>query len=331
MSASFAAPSVAHADDVVTITPEARARFSAGVNLLKDPDGPRYEEAYREFKAAYASSPSYKILGNLGLCAMKLERDDEAIQAYEKYLAQGKDLDPAEIAQVKTDLQTLKAGVVYVSVASDPPGAKVVDTRLPVRGDKITNIYGPVTQTARLGIRQGSHQMTAKLDGYPDVTWEFEAGSAEIPPHTFTFKKVDTSAPVTPTTTAPTPATEAPKVTSRPTPTGVYVGVAATGVLAVAAVVTGIMALGEHSTFQTDNTGQDPTDAQNAKNTGQALNLVNDFCFGGAVVAAGVTAVLYLMRPTITEEAKPAASARTWTVTPLVSANGGGLGFGGRF
>src|SRR5580658_8283091 len=142
LSVSFAAPSVAHADDVA-ITPEARARFSAGVNLLKDPDGPRYEEAYREFKAAYASSPSYKILGNLGLCAMKLERDAEAIQAYEKYIALGKDLDPAEIAQVKTDLQTLKEGVVYVSVASDPPGAKVVDTRLPVRGDKITNIYGP--------------------------------------------------------------------------------------------------------------------------------------------------------------------------------------------
>ena len=123
VSASFAAPSVAHADDVVTITPEARARFSAGVNLLKDPDGPRYEEAYREFKAAYASSPSYKILGNLGLCAMKLERDDEAIRRVREVprAGEGPRILP-EIAQVKTDLQTLKAGVVYVSVASDPPG-----------------------------------------------------------------------------------------------------------------------------------------------------------------------------------------------------------------
>src|SRR4051812_8414633 len=78
--ASVASPAIAHADDV-QITPEARGRFSAGVNLLKDPEGPRYEEAYREFKAAYAASPSYKILGNLGLCAMKLERDEEAIAA----------------------------------------------------------------------------------------------------------------------------------------------------------------------------------------------------------------------------------------------------------
>ncbi len=134
---------VAHADEV-TITPEARARIAAGVNLLKDPDGPRYEEAYREFRAAYAASPSYKILGNLGLCAMKLERDEEAIQAYEKYIAWGKELDPSELAQVKTDLDTLKAGVAYLTVTSDPPGAKIVDVRLPVRGERVMNTLRPV-------------------------------------------------------------------------------------------------------------------------------------------------------------------------------------------
>src|SRR5215475_8192222 len=94
------------------ITPEARTHFAAGVNLLRDPDGARYEEAYREFKAAYAASPSAKILGNLGLCAMKLERDGEAIEAYSSYLAHAADvdLDPVEAKQVGTDLQTLKSG-----------------------------------------------------------------------------------------------------------------------------------------------------------------------------------------------------------------------------
>src|SRR5262245_25772706 len=90
-AASTAAPS-ARADDV-TITEEARTHFAAGVALLQDPKAPRYEEAYREFKAAYSSAPSYKILGNLGLCAMKIERDGEAIEAYSKYLEQaGSDL-----------------------------------------------------------------------------------------------------------------------------------------------------------------------------------------------------------------------------------------------
>src|SRR5687767_2361394 len=61
------------------ISEEARLHFEAGVNLLQDPDGARFEEAYREFKTAYAATPSWKILGNLGICAMKLERDSEAI------------------------------------------------------------------------------------------------------------------------------------------------------------------------------------------------------------------------------------------------------------
>jgi hypothetical protein len=339
LTLSLAAPSVARADDV-TITPEARSRFSAGVNLLKDPDGPRYEEAYREFRAAYAASPSYKILGNLGLCAMKLERDDEAIQAYEKYVAWGKALDPAELAQVKTDLDTLKAGVAYLTITSDPPGAKIVDVRLPVRGERITNNYGPITTATRIGVRQGSHQITAKLDGYPDVTWELEAGATEVAPHAFTFKKADVAVVPVPVTT-PTPIVEErPKVAERPVPTGVYVGLAATGVFAAAAVVTGVLALGKHSDFDTQNTAlnnsQNPGQASSTKSSGETLNVVNDVCVGGAIVAAGVTAVLYLVRPTIIREAKAAPAsgasvASSWRIAPLVSTTGGGLSVGARF
>src|SRR5690348_16782755 len=73
----------------VQITEAARQHFKAGVNFMQDPDGARYEEAYREFTAAYAASPSWKILGNLGIAAMKLERDGEAIDAMEKYLMEG--------------------------------------------------------------------------------------------------------------------------------------------------------------------------------------------------------------------------------------------------
>src|SRR5690606_41982881 len=54
-------------------------------------DGARYEDAYREFKVAYAECASWKILGNLGLASMKLERDGEAIEAIQGYLDGGKD------------------------------------------------------------------------------------------------------------------------------------------------------------------------------------------------------------------------------------------------
>src|SRR5688500_2081025 len=99
------------------ITEEARQHFAAGVNLLQDPEGARYEEAYREFTAAYRASPSWKILGNLGIAAMKLERDGEAISAFEKYLSGGASaLAPEEREQFQRDLNTLKAGVVRITL-----------------------------------------------------------------------------------------------------------------------------------------------------------------------------------------------------------------------
>src|SRR5262245_35470252 len=85
----------ARAEDVI-ISDEAKERFRAGVALLDDPDGARYEEAYREFSAAYRASPSPKILGNLAICAMKLERDGEAIKAFEGYLEGAPDVSAAE-------------------------------------------------------------------------------------------------------------------------------------------------------------------------------------------------------------------------------------------
>mgnify|MGYP000473386942 CR=1 FL=1 len=69
-----------------------------------------------EFKAAYAASPVYKILNNLGLCAMKLERNGEALEAYGKYLAQGKNIDEAEKKQIQSDMEIMTRGSSPVSI-----------------------------------------------------------------------------------------------------------------------------------------------------------------------------------------------------------------------
>src|SRR5262249_40115770 len=133
------------------ISEDAKVHFQAGVNLLKDPDGARYEEAYREFRAAYGASPSYKILGNLALCAMNLERDGESIEEYQTYLEHAAELDPAEVKQIQTDLATLTAGIVKVTLNVDQPGVSITDSRMPTRGDKVTNLYGPLQgKTAKI-------------------------------------------------------------------------------------------------------------------------------------------------------------------------------------
>src|SRR6188768_1489126 len=116
----------APAAQTVQITEKARELFGTGVTLLQDPDGARYEEAYQQFKAAYAESPSWKILGNLGFTAMKLERDGEAIQAFQAYLEQGsKELTKAERAQFQSDLDTLSATAGTVTILGVPAGTRV--------------------------------------------------------------------------------------------------------------------------------------------------------------------------------------------------------------
>jgi hypothetical protein len=310
------------------ISDDARAKFTAGVAFLTDPEGPRYEEAYRAFKTAYAESSSPKILGNLGLCAMKLERDDEAITAYEKYIAEmGSSLAKADLKQVTDDLATLKASVGHATVESDPPGAEIFDARIPVRGERVLNAYGTATQPTKLGLHQGAHQITARLEGYPEQTWDVEViGGQEIPPHKFVFTKEAPPPTVVAPTVAPAPP---PVVTTRPIPTSVWIGAGVTGVFTAATIVTGILAMSNHNDFENAATARDVNQQQNLKDSGQTKNLAADACLGGAAVAAVVTGVLYFTRPTVTKEA--GAAKNTLTLAPGIGASSASLALQGSF
>lgn len=174
----------ASAEEVISA--DAKAHFEAGVNLLQDPDGARYEEAYREFTAAYASSPSWKILGNLGIAGMKLERDGEAIIAFEKYLKEGgAQIDADERAQFERDLVTLKSGVVRVKL--DAAGGSVLDERFTAAGAVVQNTYGAEQLAQPLGLRAGRHRFTARAAGKAPVVWEIELGPKQELEHAFVF------------------------------------------------------------------------------------------------------------------------------------------------
>jgi hypothetical protein len=307
------------------ISDKARAHFEAGVSLLQDPDGARYEEAFSEFRAAYSDSPSWKILGNLGITAMKLERDGEAIEAFKGYLAGGgAAIDPGEKAQMQRDLATLTAGVVTVEVSSLPAGAFVIDERIAVQGPPIKNSYGPLTDKLKLGVRSGSHRFTAHLDGYQDQVWMVDGQPGGALQHQFELKQA-AAAPITETAPGTPPPASRTLVKERPVPTGVYIGLAATGVLAVGTGVVGGLALSKHSDFQSKNDGSDPSAAQSLKDSGKTLNLVTDVLLGGAVVAGAVTAVLYFSRPSTTVD------QGSFRVTPVAGPRLAGLSLAGSF
>ena len=292
----------------VVISDEARAHFLAGVNLLQDPDGARYEEAYREFKEAYAKSPSWKIVGNLGISAMKLERDSEAIAAFKQYLAEGgKHIDATERAQFQRDLSTLESGVAQLVLQTDPPGATIEDERHPASGQAIQNSYtadGPL----QIGVRPGRHRFTAKLAGRIDSVWEVELSPRQQASHTFTLAEPVAAAPVAPAPAAPPPAssvaldTDAAKGKNGMR-TGAYV---AFGVGVVGLGVGTILGLNAKSKYRQANAitsdncpSSDPCELPgslfdkreslgNDASTAKTLSIVG-FAVGGVGLAAGVT------------------------------------------
>ncbi|HEY6078724.1 MAG TPA: hypothetical protein VIW29_07970 [Polyangiaceae bacterium] len=305
--------SAAHAQEA-QISDKARAHFQAGVNLMQDPDGARYQEAYREFSAAYADSPSWKILGNLGIAAMKLERDGEAITSFEKYLQEGAAaLTPEESAQFQRDLDTLKAGVVRLTIDVNEPGATLIDERLPVTGSAVRNSYPVTGQRLEIGVRSGRHKIVARLTGREDAVWELDAVSGVAQSHSFVLKA------------SAAPAGSSGQ-TTRPVPTGVWVGLAATGAFAIGAGVVGGMALGKNSDFQDANNGGNESEAQDLHDSVNTLNLVTDILIGAAVVSAGVTTYLYLSRPKV-----DVAGSGWIRVQPELGLNAGALRVTGAF
>jgi hypothetical protein len=178
----WSARSLARAGD---ISDEARVHFKAGVAFLQDPEGERFEDAYGEFRKAYALSRSPKVLGNIGLCAMKLERDGEAIDAYTRYLVEVTDIDPAEREQIARDLQTLKAGVVSATIDVTIAQSTVLDTRLPVVGSPVSNYYDAPKGTTVLRLRPGHHVVRLRVAGTELLPWEFTAEASMQLAHTF--------------------------------------------------------------------------------------------------------------------------------------------------
>jgi hypothetical protein len=308
----------------VVITDKARAHFRAGVNMLQDPDGARYAEAYREFKAAYADSPSWKILGNLGIAAMKLERDGEAIEALRTYLAQGgSQLDAGERNQVQRDLETLEAGVVWVTLSTAPPGARLTDTRTPLAGRPIVNRYTTSDEPLKIGLHPGSHTIVAELDGFESAQWSFDAAPGSTFEQTLDLKEKAVEAPQPQVVTGGGMADTAPH---RPVPTSVYVSLATAGALAAGGAVTGVLALGKQRDYQNTNDGTDPDSANDLRGQGQTLNLVTDLLLGSALVAGGAAAFFYFTRPEVKPESRVGL-----TVAPSALPGGGGLWMQGRF
>jgi hypothetical protein len=307
---------------------EGKSAFAAGVNLMRDPDAPRYEEALLQFQKAYALLGTWKVLGNLGICQLNLERDGEAIESFERYLAGGgASIDAEERAQVERDLATLRAQVVRVKVRLPVAAGRVVDERVNARGAKVRNEYAVEHGAATLGLHPGHHTIAAHVAGQPEMTWETDLTPGGTAEHLFA-PPASAGAPAPIATPVVAPAREAPPAgpTSRPLPGSVLVVGGATLAVGVGAAVTGLMALSDRAKYQSANgtPGHDADELQSLHDTAASKATVSTILGAAALVGAGATAYLWLTRPTV---ASPARGGPV--VVPWVGAGVGGVAIGG--
>ncbi|HMA97497.1 MAG TPA: hypothetical protein VKP30_32650 [Polyangiaceae bacterium] len=318
------------------LSPDAKAHFDAGLNYVDEPTGPKWEEALQEFEAAYAISPAWELKNNIALCALNLERDGEAIAAYQEYLAHGgeKGLSEKHRKQIERDIATLTASLVQVKLHVDAPEGTIVDERKTSKGELRVNRYPFKSGTAELGIHPGSHKISIEAHGRVSEIWFFDAPPASSHEHRFVLASDAKPSVVQDRSDSTIDVAAPPKPnTNTHVPTAVYIGLSATGVFAVAATTTGVLALSKNNDYDHSS---DPERRKELKEAGERLVLFTNLGIGAAIVSAGATAFFYFSgsRPTPTEP--PRATSGTTTlaalrIDPMVRHNAAGVSIGGNF
>lgn len=270
---------------------EGRQRFKRGVELFKEGD---FRAALVEFKRAYETAPSYRILYNLGQTSYELQDYAGALQAFERYLKEGGAEVPADRrVEVEAEVKKLQGRVAYIAVEVNEAGAIVTVDDVQV---------GTAPLKAPILVSAGQRRIGATKTPLLPASQVVEvAGGDQLK---LRLELVNPTARVAPTASAPLVASQPPPPTAPPPPapppanTGLWIGLGATVLFTGGAVVTGLLARSAEKDRDAElsrfpgNTSKLNDHADRAR----AFALSADILGGLALVGAGVT-VYYAVRP----------------------------------
>jgi hypothetical protein len=331
--------SVAFADDDIEMDPDPAAQ----------PQGKDPKQAKKWLETA-------RQLTQKGDAASRAKKLDEAkvsyenaITAYEKAIETGGDANVNfDLAGVEEKAGKLDRAAMHYRVLVKAQGARAdLVKKATARYDDITTKTGLVTlitkpETATISIGEteiaktplvdpivllpGHYALTLSAEGHApkDVELDIEAGSETERTIELEVAKVKTK-PVK-VVEKEDVRLEAPEaVPAGPNKLPLYVGVGATGGFVLIATITGIMAVGKHSTFEDKNAS--PNARQDAKDSGKTLAVVTDVCLVGAVAAGAFTAYWYFRKY---KPAKGKIETKT-AIAPWVQPAAGGISLAGSF
>ncbi len=102
---------------------EAATHFDRGVKLYEERD---WRAALVEFQRAYTISPQYRVLYNVGQCLYEVEDYVGALDAFEKYLAEGNGQIAAERRdRVEGTIGELRGRVAHIRIVTNVDGAEI--------------------------------------------------------------------------------------------------------------------------------------------------------------------------------------------------------------
>jgi tetratricopeptide (TPR) repeat protein len=162
---ALGAAEIARADDP---RGDARAHYARGLELAGQ-NG--YEGALREFNAAYAISPQFAVLFNIGQAHIALGHTVEAIEALSRYLRDGGDrVSPSRRTQVERQIAGLRSTLPNPAVTSETEAARATAAAAGVAAGEAIEAASEGSRAARthlgtLTVRCPEPGLKLSLDG----------------------------------------------------------------------------------------------------------------------------------------------------------------------
>jgi hypothetical protein len=163
---------------------QARALLDQGTKLYEQGD---VAGALEKFQAAYAAFPSPKLMFNIGQANRDLHRNLEALEAFEKFLADAPDALPEMTADARKSVSQLQRKLGQIQIDCMTSGAEV---RVDGKGVGTTPLPDLIWATP------GHHQITAKHESVAPAVEEVDVKAGSVSNVTLRLAVTVAAAPV---------------------------------------------------------------------------------------------------------------------------------------
>lgn len=283
-----------------------------------------YEEALAEYQNAFDTYPGPKIYFPIAQAEEKLGRWMDAYRHYSQLLEEAEDLNDQVRETVKARMNRVKKNLSALKFKVEPDGATVK-----VDGNEI----GTAPLAEPFWVEPGEHSFAITSDGYSPQEGTADLAAGDVLEEEITLEPVPTMPKLRKKKkVAPAPVIDKPEASKLP----LWIGLGATGALAAATTLTGVLAVKKHGTF-TDETITDPDVREAARSSGRKLAFTTDALLLATLASGAFTAYYYygIYRPKQArleqeQEQGPSTEKALW-ITPYAESDGGGFAIGGSF